>query len=324
MKKYNKITGMDLARRQFKAEKVESYQEIEITPQLAAIMLSFNRENITEAKGKITEYAQAMEEGRWLYNGDSFRFSRPKTIDGGSAYASMLDGQNRCKAIIKSGKTIKANIILGLEPNTFDTIDVGRKRTQTQLVGRTFRDRIDNSGTASTITNAVQRVLIHDANLSQKSGLKPHNTSKVNITQSDVEAYMDANLDQLLRHHEQLREIVGYQNNVMPASQMMFMFHIGARHHEEYTKAYFRQAFAGLNLTGQETLYFLNQFLHRARSEKIVMADRVQVCFKVWNAVALDGAKAIGKAAGLKVRSGENTNQLTAPSAKAIKDFLGQ
>jgi hypothetical protein len=93
---------------------------ITITPKLAEAFLENNGTNRPLKSRHITGLARAMKEGDWKINGDTIRMSKSGTI---------IDGQHRLHAVVRSQITIQSWIIVGLDNDVFDTIDIGKKRT---------------------------------------------------------------------------------------------------------------------------------------------------------------------------------------------------
>jgi hypothetical protein len=64
--------------------------------------------------------AAAITAGEWEVNGETFKFN---TGD------AMIDGQHRCLGIVVAQKEVESFVTRGLNNCTFDTIDIGKKRT---------------------------------------------------------------------------------------------------------------------------------------------------------------------------------------------------
>jgi len=98
-----------------------------ITPEQAKIMLASNIENNRCVRSAtVAQYANDMLNGEWEYNGETIKFGE----DG-----DLLDGQHRLLAIIRSGISIKIDIVRNLKKTAFKTIDRGRSRS----IGDIFR-----------------------------------------------------------------------------------------------------------------------------------------------------------------------------------------
>lgn len=98
-----------------KAEKPEIMATIEtVTPTKAERWLGRNSRNRHEKPRRIARYATAMRRGEWELNGEAIKFD---------SNGHLLDGQNRLRAVVESGVTIKSLVIHNLPPETQDTMD---------------------------------------------------------------------------------------------------------------------------------------------------------------------------------------------------------
>jgi hypothetical protein len=98
------------------------FQEIDVTPQIASDWLKMNDGNRPASASRITNLAASMKRGEWKNNGQPINFSSTPTLQ---------NGQHRLGGIVKSDCTVPMAVIIGVSPDrdTFDTIDVGAKRT---------------------------------------------------------------------------------------------------------------------------------------------------------------------------------------------------
>lgn len=91
-----------------------------ITPAKAMEMIKLNTRNRPKKLGKIAEYSAAMREGRWALNGETIKVAHNDVL---------IDGQNRLYGCVEAGVPFETYVIRGLDPDMFDTIDIGAKRT---------------------------------------------------------------------------------------------------------------------------------------------------------------------------------------------------
>lgn len=91
-----------------------------ISPSMAVEMLQTNTKNRPVKQRHVDRLASDMKAGRWNYDGAPIRFAKDGTV---------LDGQHRLLAVIKSGKNIKFVVIRGLANDVFTTIDSGARRS---------------------------------------------------------------------------------------------------------------------------------------------------------------------------------------------------
>lgn len=101
-------------------------QIITVTPEVAQSILDRHAPNRPLSRHVVGKYADDMASGRWVYNGQNVIFD----VDG-----YLIDGQHRLSAVIKSGASVQMGVTTGVQRSTFDTIDTGRVRTNSDLMG---------------------------------------------------------------------------------------------------------------------------------------------------------------------------------------------
>lgn len=84
----------------------------------------FNRK---VTKATVSKYAADMSAGRWWENGQPF-------ITTNGDENKLLNGANRCHAIIKSGVTLPIVVVEGVDPRANRTMDIGKPRTLAQML----------------------------------------------------------------------------------------------------------------------------------------------------------------------------------------------
>lgn len=96
-----------------------------ITPAKAKKMLEHNTRNRNLRDRHVVTFAAAMSRGEWRFVGDPIRFAQDGTL---------LDGQHRLAAVVKSGVTIQAVVMRGLELDAQEAMDHGARRTFSDLL----------------------------------------------------------------------------------------------------------------------------------------------------------------------------------------------
>ncbi len=118
-----------------------------ITPEVAAVMLENNPQNRTMRKFHMLQMAEDMASGAWQLNGDAIRVN----CDG-----SLIDGQHRLAACVKSGVPFQTVVISGLPNEVRATIDGGAKRSH--------GDRLQMAGVKNALAvAAAARILVRIA-----------------------------------------------------------------------------------------------------------------------------------------------------------------
>lgn len=103
---------------------------------------NYNKLNRTLSGPRVVALAEEMTNGEWEFIGDAIRFS--KVLPAGTELPNgnvlevdqeiLLDGQHRLQAIVDSGKSQVVLVISGLEVETQNIIDTGRKRSVADML----------------------------------------------------------------------------------------------------------------------------------------------------------------------------------------------
>jgi hypothetical protein len=126
-----------------------TYSEKEITPELAAKWLEFNKVNRNVRIKKVREYAEMMTANGWKLNGSGITFDN----DG-----MLVDGQHRLLAVVESGETILSLVTEGVSPGVRPTVD--------ENVKRSFKDDLAMAGIRNSYPNAslMRKIMIWQEN----------------------------------------------------------------------------------------------------------------------------------------------------------------
>lgn len=101
----------------------------EITPAVARYWLTFNTANARNPIPRtIQEYARDIKHDAWLLNFQPITFRKDGSLD---------NGQNRLEAVIEADKAILSLVVWGVDPEAASTVDIGQKRTASQIIGAT-------------------------------------------------------------------------------------------------------------------------------------------------------------------------------------------
>ena len=98
-----------------------------ITPEMAKGFLARNSGNRKLRKRRVKQLAGAMKRGEWMVTHQGIAFS-PEM--------DLLDGQHRLSAISESGVPVQMLVSWGVDPATFQRIDVGMPRSVSDALKR--------------------------------------------------------------------------------------------------------------------------------------------------------------------------------------------
>ena len=101
---------------------------VEITPEIAADMLSRNHGNRRMSESRVLRYASDMRGQKWRLTHQGIAF------DGTMEDGELLDGQNRLNAVIRVGFPVEMMVVEHADPETFADIDTGKVRNLSDLL----------------------------------------------------------------------------------------------------------------------------------------------------------------------------------------------
>lgn len=121
---------------------------VAVTPQRALELLSRNTHNRAVRQGHVNGLASDMRAGRWRENGETIKIATDGLQD------VLIDGQHRLWAVVESNTTQQFWIVTGLPLSAQDTVDIGRVRSASDIMGL---EGLPNSALASGIVHYYLR-----------------------------------------------------------------------------------------------------------------------------------------------------------------------
>lgn len=141
-----------------------------ITPEHSAqILAERNTHNRKVSPVHVTRLARDMANGDFLMNGDAIRFA---------ADGTLLDGQHRLHACIKSGATVRTVVVWNLPSEAQATMDDGNKRSMFHVLQLDSRPQH-----AKTVASILRRVIMLERGSLTNTSLSP--------TKTEMSTYLD-------------------------------------------------------------------------------------------------------------------------------------
>ena len=97
-----------------------------ITPTMAAEYLKNNTDNRKLRPWWATSLAGAIGRGEWILTHQGVAFD---------STGKLIDGQHKLHAIIQAGSAVEVAVYRGISPEAFKVLDVGLKRTYSDITG---------------------------------------------------------------------------------------------------------------------------------------------------------------------------------------------
>lgn len=241
-----------------------------ITPSYAKEILENRNENNyrTLKKNAAKLYQKDMEDGNWIFNGDTIRFD----TDG-----NLIDGQTRLQAIQDSGIPQKFIIVTGLDPICAKTIDIGFKRSVEDYL-RKF-EKMYEKGATATVKLALT--------LKRGNGQIGHSAANARISNAMiVDAYKEDD-----KHFNEAtvfgKEISKKSDKVLKPSHVA-----GIYYHLVYTKGFdigkvrmYFEKLSNYNSAGETTPFKTGYQILQDKDGKLGRSgvDIINVYKRVWN-----------------------------------------
>lgn len=150
-----------------KQNKQRRMEVMDVTPDMANLWLAKNTKNRPVKEGVIAAYASAMRNGKWTLTPEAVIFSAPfkDPVSLENKPETLIDGQHRLHAIVRSGVTVPMTVWYGCEPEEFAAIGQGRRRTVGDILHLTNVGMTDPFTTSSAISAFFKHVMSYPGSM---------------------------------------------------------------------------------------------------------------------------------------------------------------
>lgn len=238
-----------------------------VKPRHAKAWLEYMIKNRAVNSSNLRRLVAQINADKWKYNGETFKFS----VEG-----KMIDAQHRCLAIVETGRSLKTDIVIGLEEDAFDTIDTGRNRNSSDVLSALGYKNY-------TALSSVAVFIMHYETGNTVGAIRAR---KKDLFNSDVVEFVEKNSPSLPNF------VNTYFNKFQTSDKVVnfkliggLMWYFLDRHFKEaYT--FFDKLMNGVNVTRDEPVFILRKKLLQDKSSEYKMSDRQKAIFivKTWNA----------------------------------------
>lgn len=231
---------------------------VPVDPATAARWLQNNVSNRTLAKSRVNALARDMAAGNWRLTGEAIKFAPDGTL---------LDGQHRLSAIVKSGVAITMLVIRNIPTDAQPVMDTGRARTASdalQIAGTKYASIV---AAAARLAIKVERGDMHN--------LQP--------THSEINDWIDANPG--IYYASEFASSV-YRRTDCPPSIVAYTHYVLSRI-DTFDAANFWTAAAnkvGLK-QGDPVIALTNRFAEARRNRQhLHQRTQIGMIYRAWNA----------------------------------------
>jgi hypothetical protein len=231
-----------------------------INPKTATEWLQTNTHNRRVSEQLVERYAEAMEAGEWVLNGEPIIFDKT---------GRLQSGQHRLLAVVESKTSIWSVVVRGAEPEYIYSLDAGRKRRMTDVL--TLRGEKN----VAVLSTALVWHWRYTHKVMDRGGITPTNTHLLKLLDETPTIRDFCNLA------SRLRTSLG----VSPGLGGAILFEL-FRLDEEDASAFLEAVVTGENLDSSHPAYILRRWMIRAKQlpRKPSSAMIAAVMIKAWNA----------------------------------------
>lgn len=236
-------------------------QQITITPEWAKrVIETQNTKNRTINSLHVNRLAKAMKDGVWIENGDTICFSGD----------TLVDGQHRLHAVVKSGIPIKCIVVYGLPAEAFETKDIGKRRSHS--------DTLSACGQKNTNRLSAALILI---------GKYMSGWSELNIR------YTNQEILGLLDEYPDLPDSISSQikrSPIMFPSVMDACYYLFSKKDRELADQFIDKVVSGSGLSdGSPWLALRERLMKNSLSKSKLPKEHIfALCIKSWNAARMN------------------------------------
>ena len=162
----------------------ETAEYVFVTPELAVSWLALNIDNNRNVrKSRINGYVRDIQSDRWVITGEAIKFD---------SAGRLVDGQNRCQAIVAAGKGAWVLVVRGISEDALVVLDSGSSRNAGDMLVITgLADRADakDVGAIARLYSAYQAGDVKHAasNLGGSTGITKSELAEAVLAIPDIE-----------------------------------------------------------------------------------------------------------------------------------------
>jgi hypothetical protein len=245
---------------------------IKVTPEIAYEALTYSEDTLQRhlRPSAVSDYANEMKAGRWVYNHQGICFD----VNGG-----IVDGQHRLHAVVDSGVSILQNCSFGapaatLDEGAFGTVDIGRKRTAGDIF---YMNGVRGSKVAATVTRRVWQYNVRSSASHPMKGsprLRTPNETYEYYTALDPDRVQNS-----VKHYYRLKT-----NHIPEMGAVSALHYVASTIDPDLAEDFFTSLATGSNLGPRSIIKKLRDFLLVSRKSlrhEFVM----ELVTRAWNAM---------------------------------------
>ena len=256
-----------------------------ITPAQASKWLQTMVNNRTLSQGKAIEYAIAIDDARWVVNGETIKFDTE---------GRLFDGQHRLQACVLAEKSFKSYVAYGIaDPDAFSTVDVGKTRTHGDVFSIAGYPSCNLASGAALLIYQYKQDLFGPGGSTNRRHTKGSKAILKKLNRLPVKG-ADVTKEELLSFaapfKERLISSVRFAENVkmrkmLSGGMVAGCYFLFCEKSEIDAARFFTDLSEGIGLSGSDPLYWLRERLmaNAAAPNKLTRGAVLTLVLKAWN-----------------------------------------
>jgi hypothetical protein len=244
-----------------------NYEVVDITPDKAREMLTFNTHNRPLREKVVNALADDMKVGSWAEDGQSIKFGKDGTL---------LDGQHRLAAIVKADVTVRMLVVRNVPNDAQENMDTQARRSFGDVL------KLRGEGQYVALAAATRRVYMWERGApSGTSNMQPTNRQLLQTLEKHPELRYTVSVTERVRAHVSIR------GSILSLCHWLFL-----QIDPDDCEHFFARLADGQNLSEGDAIYVLRRTANNDRNEgqfagrSAGIADTVMCAYviKAWNA----------------------------------------
>ena len=243
--------------------------QVEVTPSLARRLIALNAENNRVKQERLVErYARDMEAFNPVTGKRNWREKTGQVIQIATD-GTVINGQHRLHAVVKSGQTIRFDLCFGVDPRDIVVVDAHKGRSTNDII------RVSGGRDLSGVGAIVRWVLAWERG--QYTG------TSGNFTPTPVEIQSRFEQAPELFAAASARGKDCQNRNLAPQRVAGMAYYLLREIDKGEADDFFDQFVSGLGLTDRSAIYRLRERMIRRRIEKLTAHHQLALVIKAWN-----------------------------------------
>jgi hypothetical protein len=235
-------------------------EQVELTPELADILLRRNVGNRNIRQAKLNQYISDITNNRWQLNGETIQVSREGDLN---------NGQHRCSAVIAAHKSIRTFLGFGFTRESRTTVDVGATRSPGDHLG------VQGYKNSTILAGLTRFVIAYEASGSERDLSYSNRITVAAINERVAQDPLVIDAAQFVAGHSKLRRFA-------PPTVVGFVYYMMAKKDADEAKAFMEQIAEGANLEHGDPAYTVRETL--LNRPQLSRECKAEVFLRGWNA----------------------------------------